>query len=179
MVDGDFFQWVRSSKAEEVLAPVWERTLDQMLTYDLARLNQDVLKGVYQELVDPKDRHDLGEYYTPEWLAERVVTELLPASGFVSVLDPSCSSGSFLRATIAYLLAANKEGGEVKRLRAILDNVAGIDIHPVLEVRRMVTSKQTGVTRCEVGYSFGSYRAETPRMNRPWTSAIQPFLKVN
>ena len=131
MVDDDFFQWVRSEKAEEILAPVWERTLDQMLTYDLARLNQDVLKGVYQELVDPKDRHDLGEYYTPEWLSERVVSEFLPSSGFVSVLDPSCGSGSFLRATIAHLLEANKEGGEATRLRAILDNVAGIDIHPL------------------------------------------------
>ena len=131
MVDDDFFQWVRSEKAEEILAPVWERTLDQMLTYELSRLNQDVLKGVYQELVDPKDRHDLGEYYTPEWLCERVVAELLPSSGFVSVLDPSCGSGSFLRATIAHLLETNKEGGEVKRLRAILDNVVGIDIHPL------------------------------------------------
>jgi hypothetical protein len=25
-------------------------------TYDLPHLNQDVLKGIYQELVDPKDR---------------------------------------------------------------------------------------------------------------------------
>ena len=131
MVDDDFFQWVRGERAEELLAPVWERTLDQMLTYDLARLNQDVLKGVYQELVDPKDRHDLGEYYTPEWLSERVVSELLPASGFVSVLDPSCGSGSFLRATIAHLLKANKEGGDATRLRAVLDNVAGVDIHPL------------------------------------------------
>ena len=63
-VEDDFFQWVRRTKAEAILAPVWERTLSQLETYDLAHLNQDVLKGVYQELVDPKDRHDLGEYYT-------------------------------------------------------------------------------------------------------------------
>src|SRR2546421_9352020 len=84
------------------------------------------MKGVYQELVDPKDRHDLGEYYTPEWLCERVVAEMLPDKGFVSVLDPTCGSGSFLRAAISHLLQANPEGGEAKRLRAILDNVAGI-----------------------------------------------------
>ena len=40
--------------------PVWEKIISQMATYDLGRLNQDVLKGVYQELVDPEDRHDLG-----------------------------------------------------------------------------------------------------------------------
>src|SRR5262249_19091063 len=59
MVEDDFFQWIRRSEAEEIMAPVWERTLAQMLTYDLAQLSQDVLKGVYQELVDPEDRHDL------------------------------------------------------------------------------------------------------------------------
>jgi hypothetical protein len=48
--------WVRRPKAENVLAPVWERTLSQLGTYDLPHLNQDVLKGIYQELVDPKDR---------------------------------------------------------------------------------------------------------------------------
>jgi type I restriction-modification system DNA methylase subunit len=90
-----------------------------------------VLKGIYQELVDPKDRHDLGEYYTPDWLCERVVTELLPATGFVSVLDPSCGSGSFLRAAISHLLKANPSGSDVIRLQQILENVVGIDIHPL------------------------------------------------
>jgi hypothetical protein len=131
LVEDDFFQWVRRPKAEAILAPVWERTLSQLGTYDLNHLNQDVLKGVYQELVDPKDRHDLGEYYTPDWLCERVVRELLPSEGFVSVLDPSCGSGSFLRATIAHQLAANPNSTDATRLRQILENVVGIDIHPL------------------------------------------------
>jgi len=131
LVENDFFQWVRRAKAEFILAPVWERTLSQLETYDLAHLNQDVLKGVYQELVDPKDRHDLGEYYTPDWLCERVVAELLPAEGFVSILDPSCGSGSFLRAAITHLLKANQHGSDDTRLHQILENVVGIDIHPL------------------------------------------------
>jgi hypothetical protein len=131
IVEDDFFHWVRGAKAEAILAPVWERILSQLETYDLALLNQDILKGVYQELVDPKDRHDLGEYYTPDWLCERVVAELLPAEGFVSVLDPSCGSGSFLRAAITHLLDANPQGGDATRLRRILENVVGIDIHPL------------------------------------------------
>lgn len=131
LVEDDFFQWVRRPEAETILVPVWERTLSQLETYDLAHLNQDVLKGVYQELVDPKDRHDLGEYYTPDWLCERIVTELLPAEGFVSILDPSCGSGSFLRAAIAHLLNANPDGSDASRLRQILENVVGIDIHPL------------------------------------------------
>lgn len=131
VVEDDFFQWVRGPEPEPILAPVWERIIDQLLTYDLRILGQDVLKGVYQELVDPEERHELGEYYTPDWLCERIADETLPEAGFVSVLDPSCGSGSFLRAAISHMLAANPNGGPATRLRSVLDNVVGIDIHPL------------------------------------------------
>jgi N-6 DNA Methylase len=130
IVENDFFQWVRLECAEKVLMPEWERILTQLLQYDLSRLNQDVLKGVYQELVDPKDRHDLGEYYTPEWLCEKVVAEVLPKE-VVKVLDPSCGSGSFLRATITHFIEHNKATDAEKMLTDILGNVYGIDIHPL------------------------------------------------
>jgi methylase of polypeptide subunit release factors len=131
LVDDDFFHWVRRPQAEDALASTWERILSHLLEYDLAHLNQDVLKGVYQQLIDPKDRHDLGEYYTPDWLCERIVSELLPSQGYPAVLDPSCGSGSFLRATIAHFLAHNESGTDLEKLRAILASVNGIDIHPV------------------------------------------------
>lgn len=131
LVEDDFFQWVRRPSADAHLRPVWEKILTQLQTYDLQHINQDVLKNVYQQLVDPKDRHDLGEYYTPEWLCERIITEVLPAEGYYSVLDPTCGSGSFLRAAIAHLLASNPDGGNASRLQSILNSVAGIDIHPL------------------------------------------------
>jgi len=131
LVDDDFFHWVRRPQAEEILASAWERILSHLLEYDLARLNQDVLKGVYQQLIDPKDRHDLGEYYTPDWLCERIVSELFPKEGYKTVLDPSCGSGSFLRAAIAHFIERNPSGSDLDRLRSILSSVNGIDIHPV------------------------------------------------
>jgi len=132
LVEDDFFQWVRRPEAEEILAPVWERILVQILSYDLRRLNEDVLKGVYQELVDPKDRHDLGEYYTPDWLCQRIVEDLLPKKALVSVLDPTCGSGSFLRAAIHHLIRENRESHtDLNLLKAVLDNVVGIEIHPL------------------------------------------------
>lgn len=131
LADEDFFHWIRTPQAEPLLAPVWERVLDMLLTYNLLHIGEDVLKGVYQQLIDPKDRHDLGEYYTPDWLCERIVAEMLPRHGFKSVLDPSCGSGSFLRATISHFLHHNAGGTPNDRLREILANVKGIDIHPV------------------------------------------------
>ena len=131
LVENDFFQWVRRPKIDTKLAPVWERIIDQILTYDLDHLGEDVLKGVYQELVDPKDRHDLGEYYTPDWLCERIASELLPKSGFARVLDPACGSGSFLRAAISHFVHGNPDGSDASRLAQVLDSVVGIDVHPL------------------------------------------------
>jgi len=131
LVDEDFFHWIRRSNAENILIPTWERILSHLIDYDLKLLGEDVLKGIYQELIDPKDRHDLGEYYTPDWLCERVVEELLPKAPMKPVLDPSCGSGGFLRASIAHYLKHNSHGTENTILREIIANVVGIDIHPV------------------------------------------------
>jgi hypothetical protein len=131
LVDDDFFHWIRNSAAEKILAPAWERILSHLTEYDLFQVREDVLKGVYQQLIDPQDRHDLGEYYTPDWLCERIVKELLPKHGFKAVLDPSCGSGSFLRAAITHFSQRNTDVKDSDKLRLILGSVQGIDIHPV------------------------------------------------
>lgn len=131
LVDDDFFHWVRNIEAEKILAGTWQRILSHLTDYDLTQVREDVLKGVYEQLIDPKDRHDLGEYYTPDWLCERIVASLLPKQGYAAMLDPTCGSGSFLRAAIAHLLHYNTKGTAHDRLRLILNNVQGIDIHPV------------------------------------------------
>jgi type I restriction-modification system DNA methylase subunit len=131
LVDDDFFHWIRNTKAEKILAPAWERILSHLTEYDLSLVREDVLKGVYQQLIDPQDRHDLGEYYTPDWLCERIVKELLPKHGFKAVLDPSCGSGSFLRAAITHFLDHNSDVKDAEKLKLVLGHVQGIDIHPV------------------------------------------------
>jgi type I restriction-modification system DNA methylase subunit len=131
LVDDDFFHWIRHTQAENILAGRWQRILSHLTEYDLSQVREDVLKGVYQQLIDPKDRHDLGEYYTPDWLCERIVGELLPKHGYKAVLDPGCGSGSFLRAIITHFTEHNPEGSDNQRLKLILSNVQGIDIHPV------------------------------------------------
>ena len=140
LVDQDFFQWVRNQKADQIISKVWERIISELLSYDLSRIGQDVFKGVYQELVDPSDRHDLGEYYTPDWLCEKIIKEIIPSDKIVSILDPTCGSGSFLYAAISHLIKSNRnkdDGAAV--LSSIVENVVGIDIHPLAVTIARVT----------------------------------------
>jgi hypothetical protein len=143
LVEKDFFHWVASAKAKEQLSDTWLEVLNYLFMYDFDEIGEDLLKGVYQELVDPEARHDLGEYYTPDWLCEEIIEYLFEkyrkqkrGSGVPKMLDPTCGSGSFLRAGIAVFIenAVRIFGKKVNRtalLTAIRNNVVGIDIHPL------------------------------------------------
>ena len=83
---------------------------------------QDLFKPLYQDLFVRRLRHALGEYYTPDWLAE----SLLDQVGYQGqpgrrLLDPACGSGTFLVAAVRRAracLAARAErlsGGGLRR----------------------------------------------------------------
>jgi hypothetical protein len=67
-----------------------------------------VLKVLYESLVDPDQRHHLGEYYTPDWLAGRVVVAVVDKPLTQRVLDPACGSGTFLFHAVRQLIAAGE-----------------------------------------------------------------------
>ncbi len=68
-VEEDFFTWPLLEPVREEGLALARRLLNTLQTYDFSQVREDVLKELYQGLVDPADRHDLGEYYTPDWLA--------------------------------------------------------------------------------------------------------------
>jgi hypothetical protein len=128
-LEEDFFSWVTREGAETTGADVSKKLLSLLLRYNLKELSEDVLKALYQELVDPEARHDLGEYYTPDWLAQRMVERMLDKNPQYSVLDPACGSGTFLYMTIKY--KRDTLGNSRETLEHILESVVGIDIHPL------------------------------------------------
>lgn len=125
-VEGDFFYWVATPEFFGLLAPALRELFNQIREYDFSDVEEDILKGVYQELIDPGTRHALGEYYTPDWLCERIVDEL-HLERHSQVLDPACGSGSFLRATVARF---KREWPDMKP-QQIANQVKGIDVHPL------------------------------------------------
>jgi methylase of polypeptide subunit release factors len=128
-LEGDFFSWVGQPDVMGVTQRIASHVVSLLLTYQMRELSEDVMKELYQELVDPKDRHDLGEYYTPDWLAARMCGALLSKSGEEVVLDPACGSGTFLYQAIEHKkrhLPRTRQS-----LEKILGSVVGIDIHPL------------------------------------------------
>ena len=125
-VDDDFFHWVKNERDFNALKKVFRLIAQEISTFDFHDIDEDILKGVYQELIDLDTRHTLGEYYTPDWLCERILQEFDLKKGN-RVLDPACGSGSFLIAAVHRLRELNP-GISVEELNS---SIYGIDIHPL------------------------------------------------
>lgn len=87
----------------------------------------DILKIVFEEIFPAKIRKTLGEFYTPDWLVELV---LRGCNNFeeISIVDPSCGSGTFLVKTLREKFQ-RKEIQSSKDVLHILDSVLGFDIN--------------------------------------------------
>lgn len=128
-IEEDFFSWLARGEAVKVGVSMVRWLFSLLQNYNLRELSEDVLKSLYQELVDPETRHDLGEFYTPDWLAHRMVRKLLDANPRGEMLDPACGSGTFLYVSIREKRERLRDSLET--LRHILDSVYGADIHPL------------------------------------------------
>ena len=129
VIESDFFAWPAETGGDGWLASLAAR----VARFEWSDAEYDVVRILYQSVVPAGDRRRLGEYYTPDWLAEAVVREVVTDPLNQRVLDPSCGSGTFLRAAIrAFVEAARAQGYEPNRIVGLLrEKVLGIDIHPV------------------------------------------------
>ncbi len=111
-------------------APAFDRHVE--------RRSPDLLKCLYERLLPKGVRHELGEYYTPDWLADHVLTELgYDGDPARRILDPACGSGTFLLMAIDRIRGWHQrhhatcgfDDWELSRM--ILSNVVGLDVNPI------------------------------------------------
>ncbi|QGP92267.1 N-6 DNA Methylase [Neomoorella glycerini] len=141
-LEGDFFNWYLDTW-DEAIASALSSLIATLADYSLVTLDvdpeetRDLLKKLYQQLVPASLRHNLGEYYTPDWLAERLLNQL-EAGKFQGdlnkkILDPACGSGTFLVLAIRKMreYALEKMIPESQVLEKILEGVVGFDLNPL------------------------------------------------
>jgi len=95
----------------------------------VAQNNDDYIKQIYEEILPKELRHALGEYYTPDWMAEITLDNALgfsetPCSSAV-ILDPTCGSGTFL------IKCIKRKRNECCSMTEIVKSVIGFDINPL------------------------------------------------
>ncbi len=142
-LEGDLFSWYLAVWTEPIQKLV-RRMLEKLDEYNPGTISEDpsesrdLLKKLYQQLFPKSVRHDLGEYYTPDWLAEHVLNELgYEGDPDKRLLDPACGSGTFLVMAINRIRrwydqnrekCSYDEGGLLERIQK---NVVGFDLNPL------------------------------------------------
>jgi SAM-dependent methyltransferase len=137
-VESDFFDWVLLA-AEG--ADLVRRLTRHVSRFRLREAKSDVLKILYESLIDRDHRHGLGEYYTPDWLASKMVAKVVTTPLVQTILDPACGSGTFLFHAVRRVLEEARDAGlepEQHALEATM-RVQGVDIHPVAVIIARVT----------------------------------------
>jgi SAM-dependent methyltransferase len=138
VVERDFFDWPADTPDGERLVRDIARRVDR---FEWAEVDHDVLKILYESVIDETTRKRLGEYYTPDWLAEKIVAETIGDPLNERVLDPACGSGTFLFWAIRrFLETCDRQG--IKNSAAIdrlVGHVFGVDLHPVAVTLARVT----------------------------------------
>ncbi len=138
-LEGDFLGWY----ADEWTAGL--RTAVRALVRELQdfepgtsslrpELTQDLLKELYHRLLPRELRHALGEYYTPDWLAEYTMNRSgYDAQPGTRMLDPACGSGTFLVVAIRRMRENAEKAGmsPAEAATAIVDGIHGFDLNPL------------------------------------------------
>ncbi|QXJ34169.1 Eco57I restriction-modification methylase domain-containing protein [Saccharolobus shibatae] len=150
-LEGDYYSWYLD-EIDKTLADNIAEIARRLSEFEPATPQlepesaRDLLKRLYQHLVPEDIRHKLGEYYTPDWLADFLLDEVglsrenlekigsensLKPLG-IRILDPACGSGTFLVRYISRLRDYAREHFlEDVLVDYLLKNVVGYDLNPL------------------------------------------------
>lgn len=132
MLSGDFFSWYLDDsdwpRYHASLSTMLSRLggVDFTVSKKHADTTRDLFKGIYERFIPREVRHALGEFYTPDWLAEHGM-DLLEWQPSDSLTDPTCGSGTFLLEAIRRRRKADSSA----TAQSLLAGIHGIDLNPL------------------------------------------------
>ena len=130
VVESDFFAW----PGEVGGLPLLRTLARRVAKFDWSQAPNEIASILYETVIPPDERRQLGEYYTPDWLARAMVREVVTDPQNQHVLDPACGSGTFIAEAVTHFIeAANalRSLDPKDVLEWLRFSVSGIDVHPV------------------------------------------------
>ena len=127
VIESDLFQWPTEIGATQYIRAIARKVAQ----FDWSKRPDELAAILYQNTITPEERHKMGEYYTPRWLAQTIVEELITDPQNTVAMDPSCGSGTFIECLVQNIIDHANKQHPIDTLRKLQTNVIGIDLHPV------------------------------------------------
>jgi len=115
--------------SEIPLDPVDEKVREFIIELDerdLTQFDSDVIGQIYEGIIPPERRREMGEYYTPPAITD-LITRLTVIDASDAVLDPACGSGGFL--VSAYHRIRDQLPEPTASHYRILSQLSGVEIN--------------------------------------------------
>ena len=127
VIESDLFQWPTEIGATEYIRSIARKVAQ----FDWSKRPDELAAILYQNTITPEERRKMGEYYTPRWLAQTMVEELITDPQNTVAMDPACGSGTFIECLVRNIIDHSQNQHPIETLRKLQTNVIGIDLHPV------------------------------------------------
>ena len=111
-----------------------DELINLLSTIEVERLG-DVIGYIYEDLIPAEERHQMGQFYTPQPIAELIARWCINGNPEALILGPGCGSGTF--EIEAYWLLAQLKTGKKRGIppgkevhKNILRQIYAVDINP-------------------------------------------------
>ena len=151
VVEADFFDWIVEVPGGDRFVKSLARRLTRFAWDDV---EHDVMKVLYESRHQPpRPRHHLGEYYTPDWLAEEIVDEVVDDPLDAARARPGVRLRNVpvpRRAPLPRSCRGRRHRQTPRPSAASPRTCIGVDVHPVaVTLARVTYLLAIGVTRLQ------------------------------
>jgi hypothetical protein len=138
LIEYDYFGWINDTPYAEQLLEVTQKIQEDLLAYDFRNIpKEDIFGPLVAQLAQREQRLLLGQEYTPQWLAKKMVEKLLesmPSTENPQFLDMCCGSGVFVVETVRQTierLGINPLNCSNDDINILQRSIVGFDIDPL------------------------------------------------
>lgn len=180
LVEYDYFGWLNDGEYVVKLLPIARKIQDDLTAYDYSSIpSEDLFGQMMAQLAKRSQRLLLGQEWTPKWLANKIVNNVItkiPKESQPMLVDMCCGSGAMI--VEAVQLSKNRineimeKEPQERKIQALSQAITGFDIDPLA----VILSKISWVLAARDWLEpFGTYTVTIPIYHADSLFAITPL----
>lgn len=179
-VEYDYFGWLNSTDHLHEILPLAKAIQQDLVAYNFTSdPSEDLFGKLMAQLADRSQRLLLGQEWTPGWLSNRLVSQVvanLNPDEPLRLIDMCCGSGSMIIETLEIakqrILLNNATSAKEHRIHLLTESITGFDIDPLA----VMLSKINWVLKVKDWLQpLGAYQISIPIYHADSLFAVTPI----